>query len=90
MVNNLGWIPELNKAGAKLYGGSGLNVTNVYSAKALSELGVRLAECSREMDPDVKRVMITEYDLPQKELKDLWGQKYRVIKDKGKTIIERV
>ena len=89
IVNNLGWILEMNEAGAEVYGGSGLNVTNRYSAEALSQLGVSVVECSREMESDVKRVMITEYDLPQKQLKDMWGQKYKVVRDGGKTIVEK-
>jgi hypothetical protein len=40
MVNNLGWITELQQHGAMVYGGRGLNVMNGAAAEMLKEAGV--------------------------------------------------
>ena len=82
MVQNLGWIKELKAAGAKLYAGPGLNVYNVETSLALSELGVRPMRMSwetwEENDPEIP-LMVTEHDPDTVYLVDRKGVRYDVL-----------
>lgn len=89
LVNNLGWIQELKRAGAIVLGGRGLNVTNRAAVAALADIGVTACEWSKELEEEPDRLMITEYDLPQKMLKDSRGRTMKIRKENGKTIIEK-
>jgi hypothetical protein len=87
-VNNLGWIAELRQHGAKVYGGKGLNVMNSAAAEVLGKAGVIVYEMSKELDEEPDRLMITEYDLPQKILKDGRCRVFEVVKENSKTVIK--
>ena len=87
MVNNLGWITELQQHGAMVYGGRGLNVMNGAAAEVLRESGVTVAEMSKELEPVPGRLMISEFDIQQKELKDSKNNRFSVVKEHGKSVI---
>ena len=82
-IQNLGWIKELKDAGTKLYAGPGLNVYNVETILALSELGVQPMRMSwetwEENDPQIP-LMVTEHDPETTYLIDRKGIRYDVIK----------
>ena len=87
MVNNLGWITELRQHGAMVYGGRGLIVMNGAAAEVLRESGVTVAEMSKELEPVPGRLMISEFDIQQKELKDSKNNRFSVVKEHGKSVI---
>ena len=87
MVNNLGWITELQQHGAMVYGGKGLNVMNGAAAEVLKEAGVTVAEISKELEPVPGRLMISEFDIQQKELKDSKNNRFSVVKEHGKSVV---
>ncbi len=83
LLNNLGWITTLGQKGLAIYGGAGLNVTNRQAVLALGDLGVQAvlpsAECLESKNLDV--LMVTEYPLEEKTLRDRKGVVYKVEKD---------
>ena len=89
MVNNLGWIMEFRQHNTAVYGGRGLNVMNGAAEEVLGRAGVIVSELSRELEEVPERLMITEYDLPQKTLKDGRGRVFYIEKENGKTIIRK-
>lgn len=66
LINNLGWSMELKNQGAKLFAGSGFNITNGAAAKALREFGIIPTVVSGELieKPDV--LMIAEAPIPER------------------------
>ncbi len=79
-LNNPGWIKRLVDAGVTVWLGEGLNVTNRQAARALKELGARVAAYSPEELPQeqVRDLMITEYPILAKTLTDRKGVTYLV------------
>jgi hypothetical protein len=61
---------------------------NSAAAEVLGKAGVIVSEMSKELDEEPDRLMITEYDLPQKILKDGRGRVFEVVKENSKTVIK--
>lgn len=91
LVENLGWIRELQNSGRRVLGGAGLNVTNTAAAEALAQLGVTVVEASRECAADPDILMITEHRFDSGILTDRTGRRYRLEPDPfgDKTILYR-
>lgn len=83
LLNNPGWISRLAAAGIRVYAGAGLNITNGQAQLALEELGAAVLEPSPEELPkeEVRDLMITDYPIAAKTLKDRKGVVYLVEKD---------
>ena len=83
VISNPAWIKPFSDAGIKVIGGPGLNITNLYSVKALMGLGmsneyVRSPELLDRDKMDGVPLMITEHRLTPGTLTDRKGAEYSV------------
>lgn len=83
VVNSPAWIPPLKDLGARVIGGPGLNITNLYSVKALMEIGmspefIKSPELLDKNQMDGVPLMISEHRLIPGTLTDRKGAKYSV------------
>ena len=83
IVNNLEWIEAFSKAGIKVIGGPGLNISNRSTIEALMELGmsdeyVNSPELLDKADMEGIPLMIAEHRMTPGALIDRRGAKYAV------------
>ena len=83
IVNNLEWIEAFSKAGIKVIGGPGLNISNRSTIEAIMELGmsneyVNSPELLDKADMEGVPLMITEHRMTPGTLIDRRGAKYAV------------
>ena len=83
VVNSPAWIAPLKGLGARVIGGPGLNITNLYSVKALMEIGmspefIKSPELLDKNQMDGVPLMISEHRLTPGTLTDRKGAKYSV------------
>lgn len=82
ILNNLGWLEEFNKAGAKVYAGPGINVSNSISEKLLNSMGVEVVAWSLETEEKAELLMVTEHPIESSYIKDRKGKKYSIKKSR--------
>ena len=83
VVNSPAWIAPLKDLGARVIGGPGLNITNLYSVKALMEIGmspefIKSPELLDKNQMDGVPLMISEHRLTPGTLTDRKGAEYSV------------
>lgn len=81
LVHNISSIKPLSLAGITVYGGYGLNITNSKTIEAYKELGMSdmyMGSLELAIEEDFKYVplMVTEHEVPFKEMSDRKGKKY--------------
>lgn len=94
IINNLGWMEEFIKEGARVYAGSGMNLTNTAAIEYIKRTGAEVYAMSAELDRDTDLLMITEHPVRSDYIRDRkgaeysiavspFGDKYYLIKNRG-------
>ena len=83
LVNNISWIEGLSEKGVNVAGGWGLNITNSWTVKAYSSLGMSekymtSAELFTREEMSGIPLMVTEHEMKPGVLTDRKGAKYAV------------